>query len=279
MVATDLDGTLVRTDGTIDPRTRRALRAAERSGAMVVFVSGRPPRWMSPLAGLVDHNTVAICANGALVYDLRTERLLAGHLLDVPVLLDVAGRLQTVLPELTFAAEYGMDFATEPGYVHQWDVGLPDVRIGPWRQILDRPAAKLLAHHPTLHPDVLVRRAAEAVRGLAVVTCSSTFGLLEISAPGVSKATTLAELAAGQGIAPAEVLAFGDMPNDLPMLDWAGRSVAVANAHPDVLAAADEVTASNDRFGVALVLERLFAAHSPGTLPDTDETSADSAVA
>ena len=60
------------------------------------------------------------------------------------------------------------------------------------------------------------------------------------------------------------MLAFGDMPNDLAMLRWAGRAVAVANAHPDVVAAADEVTASNDEAGVARVLERLLADGSVG---------------
>jgi len=72
----------------------------------------------------------------------------------------------------------------------------------------------------------------------------------------VTKASGLAALAAEHGVEPGEVVAFGDMPNDLPMLAWAGHAVAVANAHPEVLAAADEVTAGNDADGVALVLER-----------------------
>jgi hydroxymethylpyrimidine pyrophosphatase-like HAD family hydrolase len=91
----------------------------------------------------------------------------------------------------------------------------------------------------------------------AVVTTSSA-DLLEIAGPGVSKAVALAELAAGRGVVAADVIAFGDMPNDLPMFAWAGYAVAVANAHPEVLAAADEITVSNDEDGVAIVLERLF---------------------
>ena len=75
----------------------------------------------------------------------------------------------------------------------------------------------------------------------------------------MSKAAALAELCAELGIEATEVVAFGDYPNDLPMLEWAGYAVAVANAHPDVLAAADEVTASNADDGVAVVLERLAA--------------------
>jgi hydroxymethylpyrimidine pyrophosphatase-like HAD family hydrolase len=257
-VATDLDGTLVRTDGSVDARTSLALRRVEQSGALVVFVTGRPPRWMFPLAGLVGHTTVAICSNGALLYDMHSDEIVDAHLLEVATLRAVAGRLRAALPGVTFALEFGFDFACEPGYVHGWDIGLPDIRVGPCEEICDQPAAKLLARDDGTDPDALLVKATEVVGQLATVTLSAPIGLLEISAPGVSKASALAEFAEREGIAPDDVLAFGDMPNDLAVLSWAGRSVAVANAHPAVLAVADEVTASNDEYGVALVLERLF---------------------
>jgi hypothetical protein len=111
-----------------------------------------------------------------------------------------------------------------------------------------------------LSADVLLERARAACGHLAEFSHSSTSDtLLEISAAGVSKATALTRLCQERGIDRTDVVAFGDMPNDLPMLAWAGHAVAVANAHPDVRAAADEVTASNDELGVALVLERLFS--------------------
>jgi hydroxymethylpyrimidine pyrophosphatase-like HAD family hydrolase len=85
-------------------------------------------------------------------------------------------------------------------------------------------------------------------------------GYVEITAPGVDKASGLAVVAAELGILPADVCVFGDMPNDVPMFQWAGwRRVAVANAHPEVLALADEVTASNDADGVAAWLESLLS--------------------
>jgi hydroxymethylpyrimidine pyrophosphatase-like HAD family hydrolase len=107
--------------------------------------------------------------------------------------------------------------------------------------------------------DELVAHARELVADLAELSHSSNVeALLEIGAAGVSKASALAVLCERKGIEPADVLAFGDMPNDLAMLQWAGRSVAVANAHPEVVEVADEVTASNDEGGVARVLERLL---------------------
>jgi hydroxymethylpyrimidine pyrophosphatase-like HAD family hydrolase len=86
-------------------------------------------------------------------------------------------------------------------------------------------------------------------------------GYVELTAPGVDKGSGLAVVAAALGVAATDVLVFGDMPNDVPMFAWAGwRRVAVANAHPDVLALADEVTASNDADGVAAWLEAMLSA-------------------
>jgi hypothetical protein len=82
--------------------------------------------------------------------------------------------------------------------------------------------------------------------------------LLEAVAAGVSKGTALAALAGQLGIAASDVVAFGDMVNDLPMLAWAGTSYGMANAHPDVLAMVDRVIGGNDEEGVATVIEQLF---------------------
>jgi hydroxymethylpyrimidine pyrophosphatase-like HAD family hydrolase len=120
---------------------------------------------------------------------------------------------------------------------------------------------KLLARHTTMPTGELLDATREVVGELAMLTTatfSETDSLLEISAPGVTKAFGLERLAATHGITADEVVAFGDMPNDVPMLVWAGHAVAVGNAHPDVIEVADEVTATNDEDGVALVIERLL---------------------
>jgi Cof subfamily protein (haloacid dehalogenase superfamily) len=257
MVATDLDGTLVRTDGSISRRTCEALAAAEAAGLTVALVTGRPPRWLAPVATATGHHGVAVCANGALLYDLHTEQVVGSRLIETQVALATVVTLREALPDLVFAAEFASGFWHEQAYRHAWDLGEVDVTIG---GALDRPLVKLLARHPTMDRDELLALATSLVGEQVTVTSSSTTeALLEMSAVGVTKATGLAGLAATAGIAAGQVVAFGDMPNDLPMLAWAGRAVAVANAHPDVLAAADEVTASNDEDGVARVVERLLA--------------------
>ncbi|MCZ1008706.1 HAD hydrolase family protein [Streptomyces lydicus] len=127
----------------------------------------------------------------------------------------------------------------------------------------DQPVIKLLAHHPELDPDAFLTLARTAAGDLASFTRSSPTALLEISGAGVSKAGTLARCCAQRGISPQEVVAFGDMPNDIEMLTWAGTSYAMANAHPDVLAATTGRTASNNDDGVAAVIERILRDGGP----------------
>lgn len=258
LVATDLDGTLLRTDETVSIRSRDALAGLERAGIDLVFVTARPPRWMGPIADVTGHHGIAICANGAITYDMAAERVIGLCPLPTDCALEIVRRLRLAVPGGSFAVETAEGFACEPGHLQdEWESDPPtaDVLV-----LLGAPALKLLFGHPDRTADDLLTVAREAIGDLAEPTHSNPArSVIEISALGVSKATTLARLCESRGIASAEVLAFGDMPNDLPMLTWAGAAIAVANAHPQVLSAVTYVTASNDDDGVALVLERILA--------------------
>jgi hypothetical protein len=215
------------------------------------------------LEGIADqtgHHGLAICANGAVVFDLTSESVVGSHPLPVATLQHLVEVLRSAIPGIAFAVErVDSGFLHEAAYHPRWDSDQEIIRAE-IEALLAEPAAKLLARHGSFNADDLLAAARDAVgdEAVATLTHSSRDGLLEISAAGVSKASALADLAAEHGISASEVLAFGDMPNDLPMLAWAGHSVAVANAHPEVLEAADEVTARNDDDGVARVLEREF---------------------
>jgi Cof subfamily protein (haloacid dehalogenase superfamily) len=260
-VATDLDGTLLRSDGTLDARTLRALEHIEATGALVVLCTARPARWLAPLAPAAGRHGVVVCANGGVIWSVHDEAVLDQFPLAVEVAREVVARLRAVLPEGAWAVERAEAFAREPGYTPRWPVP-DDTVVDAIDVLLSVAPVKLMLRHPHLTVADLAARAQEHVGHLVEVTYSSgEDALLEISAAGVSKASALAGVCAARGIGPEEVIAFGDMPNDLPMLVWAGHGVAVANAHPEVLAAADEVTAANDDCGVAQVLERMLAAH------------------
>ena len=257
LIASDLDGTLVRSDGTVAERTVAALARAEEAGVPFVMVTGRPPRWMAEISRKTGHRGIAVCANGAVVYDLHTEQVVQTSLLSEDVANEVVDALRRALPDIAFAVERSdLGFAHEDTYVPSWED--PDHRPKPVQQLVSGGVVKLLARHGSLGSDDLLAAAREAVGDRATLTHSSNDGLLEVSAAGTSKATGLAVLARQHGVEADGVIAFGDMPNDLPMLAWAGHGVAVANAHPEVIALADEVTASNDEDGVAEVLERWF---------------------
>jgi len=259
LIACDLDGTLVRSDGTVSARSAAVVARAEDAGVPFVIVTGRPPRWLPDVAEAIGRHGLAVCANGALVYDLRTEEVVMEQLLDIATLREVIDAVREKLPGAAFAVEYGESFRREHAYLPRWDRNNPHVSVVDSALLHERPAAKLLVRHPDLNADQLLDTARLAVgAGRASMTHSSLDGLLEISAAGVTKATGLAALAEHKGIDACDAIAFGDMPNDLPMLAWAGRSYAVAGAHADVLAAADEIIGSNDDDAVAAVLERWF---------------------
>ena len=257
LVASDLDGTLLRSDGTVADRTREALARVEQAGSLFVMVTGRPPRWMAQVAQEAGHRGLAVCANGALVYDLHTEQVVQDFRIDGATTLQLVQALRSQVPGIAFAVEKGHDgFGRESAYVPRYDNG--ELLVAPIEELVEPGVVKLLARVEGTPSDDLLAQAREVIGELAECTHSSGDGLVEISAAGVSKASGLAVLAQEWGVDAADVIAFGDMPNDLPMLSWAGRSVGMGNAHPDVLALVDEVTATNDDDGVAAVLERWF---------------------
>ena len=258
LVATDLDGTIVRSDGTVSARTIAACARAEQAGATLVFVTGRPPRFMGDIAAAFDHRGVAVCSNGALIYDMHTERIIEEHLIPPPELAEAARRLREAIPGIGLAVESSSALTGDSRYEPaRWD-GVTTIKRESDPELFGRPAAKLLGRHARLSADELLALATPAIADIVTVYHSNGPRLVEASAAGVTKASGLAGLAAKQGIPAAAVVAFGDMPNDLPMLAWAGTSYAVANALPDVLAADDQVIASNDEDGVAQVIDRLF---------------------
>ncbi|MEE4489451.1 Cof-type HAD-IIB family hydrolase [Streptomyces sp. BE230] len=263
MIASDLDGTLLRNDGTLSPRTLRALRTAEDAGTEIVIVTARLPRFVDRLAEATGLAGTAVCSNGALVYDIGTRTVVSSRVLPLTTAQRVATALAAAVPEVGFALETGNQVLYEPAYRLRMceDAGaeLPVPSLADlW--LTEAPVTKLLAWSDRLDADTLLAAARQGTGDEVQLTHSGGRGLLEISAPGVTKAGTLEVLCAARGIDATEVIAFGDMPNDLTVLAWAGTGYAMANAHPAVLAAVPTHTATNEEDGVADVIERLFAA-------------------
>lgn len=257
LVATDLDGTLVRSDGSVSARSRDVLAELERRGVPVVFVTGRPLRWAEEVFAYVGGHGLAIVSNGGLVWDVARNVPHLVRPIEPDDGLAVCKLIRDALPDTAFAVETLDGMGLEPAFLERHPV--PDgARRGSLDEIFDRPALKLLARHEELGAQEFWDRAAEVTAGRLTITWSSASALLEISGADVTKASTLAVLCGDLGIDAADVIAFGDMPNDIPMLRWAGASYAMANAHPTVVDVASHRAPANDEDGVATVLTGVF---------------------
>jgi Cof subfamily protein (haloacid dehalogenase superfamily) len=259
LVATDLDGTLLRQDKSVSARTAEALKRLTTEGVHVVLVTGRPVRWLGRVYEQLHEPLPTVCANGALVYDPLTDAVLRARPLAPRQLAEVCRRVRERVPGIAFAVEIedSREMRHEAAYELYPDADPAVVRrLDADADLWAVPAVKLLARLRGTSSAELVAAMSGCLDGLAEATHSSDSGLVEISAAGVTKAGGLAWLCDRLGVHRRDVVAFGDMPTDVPLLSWAGRAVAMGNAHPAVREIAHDVTLSNDEDGVAAYLER-----------------------
>ncbi|MEU6404126.1 HAD family hydrolase [Streptomyces sp. NPDC046985] len=258
LVATDLDGTLLRSDGSVSARTRDALAAAAAAGAAHLVVTGRAVPWTRHVLDDLGYRGLAVCGQGAQVYDAGEHRLLTSVTLDRRLAAVALAKIEAETGPLRLAAgRDGLDGEVLVGPGYALTGSLPATPLADVSDLWAAPLNKIYVQHPTLSDDELARVARQAAGGFVSVTVAGE-GIVELLPLGLSKATGLSLAARRLGVKAAATIAFGDMPNDLPMFGWAAYGVAMANAHPELKAAADEVTASHDDDGIALVLERLL---------------------
>jgi hypothetical protein len=268
LVATDLDGTLLSSEGVVTPRTRAALEACWDAGIPVVGVTGRGPRLLDSVHAALAGRGIAVLAQGGFVVDLERDEVLRTVGLPREQATAVIERIESVAGDLVVAVED----AAEQGEVHSalrvqhgFDWPYPEpAHLLPRHQVLPTGAVlKAFLRSPTLGQDELLARARRVVDPVEAELTHAGLGFIEVLPPGVTKATGLAVALARYGVGFGDVLAFGDMPNDLPMIgavtDAGGRAVAVANAHPAVRAAAGRITGGHDADGVAHYLEAVLA--------------------
>ena len=260
-IATDLDGTFLKSASELHPRSVEAFRRAARAGVGIVFATGRPPRWVGVLDPLADIEPVVISTNGAVLYDLARRQVLDHHDLDVTDTLDFAAELADRIPDVCFAVEYvHAEWGTDPRYETLLAEGrVRPASIAPLDELLGIDAAvKVLVISPGTDTEALAAAAQDIAGDRITVTFSMMReqGLIECSAPGVSKAAMLTEVLARMGVDPAEAMAFGDMPNDTDMLDMVGRPYVMANAHLSLRDGRYPIAGENTEGAVGAVVER-----------------------
>ncbi|WP_028708735.1 HAD hydrolase family protein [Propionicicella superfundia] len=259
LIASDLDGTFLSPDGTVSEDNTAAVARAAELGVPFVFATGRPSRWLSCLDDLSLAHPLVVVSNGAAVCDLATGALSQVQSIVPDVVVDVTSRIRGAAPDVVFGLEFPAGFACEPA--------LPrDERVffaaGEITDLVRRgEVMKVLVFSDDLSSEEMHTRLAPVIGAdlEATYSAKATYGLLELMAPGVSKATSLATLCRDMGIDAAEVAAFGDMPNDVEMLDWAGMPYRMSEGHPRVAARGYPVAGSNADSGVGRTVMRLLS--------------------
>jgi hydroxymethylpyrimidine pyrophosphatase-like HAD family hydrolase len=264
LIATDLDGTLVRSDDTVSAYTHDVLARVKAAGIRIVGATGRGPRLTGLVRTDIPSADYLVLGGGSRVLDVTDPSdpmVLRDERIPGPVLAEVLASIEracdgplSILIEAGDGPESPLWGDPDPAWRYP-DVVEARVRA----DCLTGPVIKGFARHPRHDADGLLEIARRAVPPDVASITQAGLGYIEICPPGVDKATGLAVVVTALGVDPDDVLVFGDMPNDLPMFAWAGFGrVAVANAHPQVLGAADEIIGSNDDDGVARFLARML---------------------
>jgi Cof subfamily protein (haloacid dehalogenase superfamily) len=266
LIASDLDGTFLQTGGTVSPENVAAIARAHASGLETMFVTGRPSRWMRQIPDMTGHEGLALVCNGALLMDLKTQETIYADLMASDAGLKAAQILQELDPEISFAVEldrHDVSFLVDDKYRPRWEVKQAPPATDVESMFATEIVIKLLARpsdRVQQNADEFLIESQAALEGLVDVTHSNFLDLMiEMSALGVNKGTGLEKYALSKGLAATDIAAVGDMPNDVPMIAWAGRGAAVDNAHEWVKEVANEFLPSNDEHGVAVFIDRIIA--------------------
>lgn len=264
MIVLDLDDTLLRDDGTISSRTKKALMTAQEAGVKVVLASGRPTFAMRAIAKeleLEKFGSFILSFNGAKITNCQTGEELFSSTLSV----ETVHKLYEISKQEGLSALSYIDdeIITEArnGYteIEAGITGMNVIQVDSFVQTVKQPVVKVLMVEA---PEKLVKvekKLQQQLAGQLSVMRSKPF-FLEFTEAGVDKGTSLHQLIQKLGIAQQEVIAMGDSYNDLAMIQFAGLGVAMGNAPDDIKKVADYITDTNMNDGVAKVVEKFILA-------------------
>lgn len=255
LIAVDLDGTLLGRGGQVSARTAETLLATKNAGHSIAAVTGRS--WRTCVNRLKPASAIdyVVCSNGAYAYDIGSAKIIWSHPIDPIACLVAMRKIRREFPNVGFAWESATGFSYEKAFLKQSDDPSTLEHGGHGGVLGQSDLYKVLIRVPHLSGQEFQHSIAELV-GDVFEASTSGAPFLDATAHNINKATGLETAAQHFGVHSAEVIAFGDNLNDIPMLNWAGTAVAMGNAHPEVLQIADAMTVSNMRDGVAVYLDK-----------------------
>ena len=257
-VVSDLDGTLLRSDGSISSSTMDLLLSIRSIGTPLVVATARTPRAVRKVRGYQALGRV-VCANGAVVWDAARDEVVREVSFDSAALTAAVAELRAVLPEAALALLSAQKMFVDERYVALRRNGAAGAELfTDVTEVLSQHHIVMVAvRHPSFTADQLIGAASTAFGSLGSASFAGA-PTIDIAPRATTKAAAVADEMTAAGCPAGATVAFGDMPNDLPLFAWAGWACAVANSHPSVLEAADEVVPSNDDDGVAHSVQRLL---------------------
>lgn len=270
MIATDIDGTMLRTDGTLSDRTLRALHHANSVGIHVVPTTGRPHMVAEDVIEALELHNYWIFANGAITKHLDRGETIRAHWIEPAVAQGLVVEMRAAYPGAKFALELEADVSYEPGFENLVPV---KPRVQPIEDVLDGfhgRVQKVIVFHEGMTLDELYVASIDAVGDHGVVNYTG-LNFIEIGAEQVTKAVAVEALCADLGIGQDEVVSFGDNHNDVSMLEWCGHSYAMANASEDAKEAAKGLIGHTDEDGLAIKIEEIVAARESASEGDTSK--------
>lgn len=257
LIATDLDGTLLDNFGHVSDTNLQAIKNAKKRGVLTIATTARSIRSTQPISLKSGLGPLAVCQNGAAVYQVETKELLYHNPIEKINATSIISELKTELPGIIFAIEKLDNFIPENGF---FSTPLPGLVADPVDEIRDEiyePVTKIICRHSAISHRLLKDLAYKYCHNFADIT-SAGADWVDFQGTGTSKATGLALAAKILNIASDEVAAIGDNSNDVPMLQWATFSAATSNANSEAKSSADWIVPSNLDNGVAVFIEKII---------------------
>lgn len=257
LIGTDLDGTLLDPFGQISKLNLEALKIAESCGIVTLAVTARSIRSTRKISAGAGIGPLAICQNGAAIYDLDNDKLLSHTAIERDLAVTIISEIREQIPGVIFAIEKLEHFIPEEMFFPTPLPGLFETPVADIVKEIDRPVTKVICRHPKLDHATL-RGVVEKACGTQADPTSAGGDWMDFQALGISKASGLALASEVLGIDRSEIASIGDQVNDVPMLLWANYSGAMSNGNAAAKAAANWIAPDNTNDGVAAFISHLL---------------------
>ncbi|MGL5820833.1 MAG: sugar-phosphatase [Sarcina sp.] len=263
LIALDMDGTVLNSNKEISKRTQDALREARKRGVYVVLASGRPLEGLLKsldLLELVTDDDYVLSYNGCLVQNTKTKEVISNLTLCGQDLLDLYEHSKNVGVNIhSFSPEKGLITPKHSKYT-QVEADINDIEVNVIEHSTIHPEETIVKVMMIDEPEILDAGMSKLPKELwdKYSVAKSTPFFLEFFNKESNKGLALSRLAKHLGIKQEEIIAVGDAMNDFPMIEYAGLSVAMGNAVPEIKEISQHITDTNDNDGVAKVVEQFI---------------------